>query len=175
MQKNAGKLLERTKIGLYTIFRSSTTINQWINPSVKPFLNPPCSLFHPPLVTHRTDPKILNFPYTQKGFTHTETQTHCSQRPPTLPLLTKTPHFIFRTGLFCHAVTKSSHPVLVREIEIYWKRRWNWKQQMSEREKCHPRCSLWTSCMLQSDWHCSHSQLETNEKKKLVKKLSGSL
>lgn len=67
------------------------------------------------------------------GYTCWDTNPFLTKIPRLFPSWQGPPISTSKTGLFfCQPVTKSSHPALVREREIYWKRRWNWKQQMSE-------------------------------------------
>lgn len=161
---NSGKLLEKDKdwiIYNFWIICDNQSIHQSSHQAIfKSSMFP-----HSPTTCHsQNTPQISELSIPTKGYTHIQTQIHSSQRPPTLPLLTRTPHFNFKTGVFCHAVTQSSHPVLVREREIYRKRRWNWKQQMSERvcqremsptllplNKLHT--TDWLTLLPQSDWN----------------------
>lgn len=175
---NSGKLLEITKVGWYTIFRSFVTINQSIHEAIKLFLNPSCSLPHPPPVIHRIHPNFQTLHTHKELHTHTHTNSFLTKTPDSSSP-DKNPTFQLQNGpFFCHTVRKSSHPVLVREREIYWKRRWNWKQQMSERV-CQREMSptlLPLNKLHAPDWLTLLPQSVWNKwKKKLVKKLSGSL
>lgn len=120
-----------------------------------PSLGPPpvsLSMHHPFTNTHTS--------------IHTEmhTQSFHTKTPNSAPL-TSTPHFNFKMSLFCGAVTKSSHPSLVREKEIDWEEG-KLTQRMSESERVWQRkmsptlpCSFWTSRTVPTDWHRSHVQL----------------
>lgn len=109
-----------------------------------------------------------------KGYTCRDINSFLTKTPDSSPP-DKIPTFQLQNEPFlwgCHKVITLSfrwkkRNILKEEVKLETANEWK-----CGRGKCHPRCSLWTSCILQTDWNRSHSQPKIQ---KLVKKLSGSL
>lgn len=170
---NSGKLLEMTKIGLYTIFRSSMTINQSIKPSSH------FQILHVPSHTHHLSltEYTLNFQtfHTHKGlYTHRDTSSFLTKTPDSSSP-DKKPTFQLQNRPFlscCHKVitpcfSQRKRNILKEEVKLETANEW---KSVPERNVTHAAPSEQVACYRLTD---TAPTVSLKQMKK--RKLSGSL